>query len=144
MGPRSNFWNHSELFQITGFGVIDPNRPFLEKMFLYYIWAKSLFVNAAIWILKEILISSLQHLKEKKILKEYHPMKVLNYIVQPTGIPHFYSYILPYRLQNCQNLQHNKDKKRYWCLVCAIWKTRAFYWKILHIKFSQLYYAPYR
>ena len=26
-GQRSSFWDHSELFWFTGFGVIDPNRP---------------------------------------------------------------------------------------------------------------------
>ena len=43
-GPRSNFWDHSELFQSTGFDVINPNRPiFRENCCLYYIGAKRFF-----------------------------------------------------------------------------------------------------
>ena len=30
-GPRSNFWDHSALFRSTGFGVMDPNRPFFRE-----------------------------------------------------------------------------------------------------------------
>jgi len=68
-GPRSNFWDHSQHFQTNGFGVIDPNRPILKEILLIlYIWGKSFFfANAAIWILQEILIFSLQNLKEKII-----------------------------------------------------------------------------
>ena len=62
-GLRSNFWDHSEIFWSTGFGVIDPNRLiFREKLLLM---GRKLFLNnSAISKLKEILTSSLWYLKE--------------------------------------------------------------------------------
>ena len=45
-GPRSNFWDHSDLFHSTGFGLIDPNRPIIRgNCCLYYIWAKTYFIG---------------------------------------------------------------------------------------------------
>ena len=64
--PRSNFWDHLALYRSTVFGVIDPNRPILGENTVYTIYGpKVIFSNAAIWILKQILINRLQHLKEK-------------------------------------------------------------------------------
>ena len=37
-GPRSNFWDHSALFQSTGFGIIDPNWPFFKGKMLYMLY----------------------------------------------------------------------------------------------------------
>ena len=40
-GLRSNFWDHSEIFQLTGFGVINPKGQFLEKIASYTIYGQN-------------------------------------------------------------------------------------------------------
>ena len=40
-GLRSNFWDYSEIFQLTGFGVINAKGQFLGKIAAYTIYGQN-------------------------------------------------------------------------------------------------------